>query len=409
MRLTYWLLFAVYAANYLDRQIFGILLEPIREDLALGDLEMGLLSGLAFAVAFGLAALPASLLAAVGNRRNLVAASAVLWGVITTASGLATSFVQLFLARSALAVAEAVSVPASHSILSDAAETGSRIRRFGHYTSGAAVGGLLAVFVGGVVGERWGWRIAMVVAGIIALLPALLLFLVSEPRRDYVALDRERRFSGVFATVARTVWRDRRARLAFLAKALNQIVLAGAAAWYPAFLIREHGFTQVQSATLVAFGGLVAIIGTIVSSRVIAKLATGNRVWLVRGPAIIIICSKPFSLVFLTADHPLLMLAAYAVPATLALATFPPTISLLHEIVRPAERPVVSAMLTSVMTVVGLGLGPTAVGLISAAIGGTSSLSIALIALHGFGLVAALLYWHAEPSAAVRGASATPG
>ena len=406
MRLTYWLLFAVYAANYLDRQIFGIMLEPIREDLALSVHQMGLLSGLAFSIAFGLAALPASLLAAVGNRRNLVAVSAVLWGGITVASGLATSFVQLFLARSALAVAEAVSVPASHSIISDSAETGSRLRRFGIYTSGAAVGGVMAVVVGGIVGERFGWRVAMAVAGAIAILPGLLLFLVAEPRRDYVTPKRDRRFPGVFGVVARTVWFDRGARLSFLAKVINQIVLAGAAAWYPAFLMREHGFSQVETATMVAFGGLLAILGTIVSSRVIARLANGNRAWLVRGPAALIILSKPFSLLFLTADNPVVVLVAFVVPATFALATFPPTISLLHELVRPAERPVVSALLTSMVTVVGLGFGPTIVGIVSSAIGGTTSLSIALIALHGFGLVAAFLYWIAEPHAAVKRASA---
>lgn len=385
------------------------MLEPIREDLALGDLQMGLLSGLAFSIAFGLAALPASLWAAVGNRRNLVAASAVLRGGITLATGLATSFVHLFLARSALAVAEAVSVPASHSIISDCAETGSRVSRFGTYTSGAAVGRVMAVIVGGIVGERFGWRVAMVVAGAIAILLGLLLFLVAESRRDYVTLKRDRRFPGVFGIVARKVWLDRRARLSFLAKVVNQIVLAGAAAWYPAFLMREHGFSQVETATVVAFGGLLAIIGTIVSSRVLATLATGNCAWLVRGPAALIILNKPFSLLFITADNSVVVLVAFMVPATFALATFPPTISLLHELVRLAERPVVSALLTSTVTVVGLGFGPTIVGIVSAAIDGTASLSIALIALHGFGLVAALLYWHAEPPAGVKPASADTG
>lgn len=394
MKVIYWLLFAVYAANYLDRQIFSVLLEAIRLELELGDLEMGLLSGLTFSVAFGLASIPAALAAATGNRRNIIAASATFWGLVTVASAFASSFLHLFLARAAIAAAEAASIPASHSILSDSTSAAGRVRLFGQFVSGSALGGLMALVVGGVVGHLYGWRVAMICAGILGIIPGILMFLVKEPLRDYRS-DSAGSASLLWGALGK-IWKEKRSRLVFSAEIINQIVLSGAVAWYPAFLMRKHGFSQIEAAATTSFGALLAIAGTIVSSRLIGSLARKDWNWLARGPAILLFVAKPFSLLFLLADQPALALAAFAVPASLALSSYPPTISLLHEIVDPPERPIASAALMALATVVGLGLGPTLVGAVSVAIGGAASLDFALVCLQGFGVIAAALYWRAS-------------
>lgn len=397
MRLTYWFLFAIYAANYLDRQIFSVMLEAIRKELALGDVEMGLLSGLAFSLAYGLASIPAAVWASIGNRRNLVACSALIWGLMTMMAGLATGFFQLFVARAAIAAAEAASIPASHSILSDSTHSSGRVKLFGHFTSASAVGGLFAVLIGGVVGHFYGWRVAMICAGLLGILPGLLLFLVPEPKRDYPARrpGEPHRYM-VLRTALQAIYANRRARLMFSAETINQIVLSGAIAWYPAFLVRQHDFSQIQAAATASVGGLLAIIGTITTSRIIARLTDRDRDWLSLAPSLVILLGKPFSLVFLLAGDPMLALVAFVVPAALSLSTYPPTLTVLHETVSPAERPVASAMLISLATVLGLGVGPTLVGLLSEAIGGPISLNLALVCLQGFGLVSAYLYWRAS-------------
>ncbi|MGE6742870.1 MFS transporter [Allorhizobium pseudoryzae] len=397
MRVTYWLLFAIYAANYLDRQIFSVMLEAIRQELVLGDMEMGLLSGLAFSLAYGLASIPAAVWASVGNRRNLVACSALIWGLMTMMAGLATGFFQLFVARAAIAAAEAASIPASHSILSDSTHSSGRVKLFGHFTSASAVGGLFAVLIGGVVGHFYGWRMAMICAGLVGILPGLLLFLVPEPKRDYpVRRPRKPHRYMVLGNALRAINANRRARLMFSAETINQIVLSGAIAWYPAFLVRQHDFSQIQAAATASLGGLLAIFGTITTSRIIARLTDRDRDWLSLAPSLLILLGKPFSLVFLLAGNPILALVAFVVPAALSLSTYPPTLTVLHEAVSPAERPVASAMLISVATVLGLGVGPTLVGLLSEAIGGPISLNLALVCLQGFGLVSAYLYWRAS-------------
>ncbi|MCO6187033.1 MFS transporter [Rhizobium sp. L1K21] len=402
MRLMYWLLFSIYAANYLDRQVFSVLLEAIRKDLSLGDLEMGLLSGLTFSVAYGAASIPAAIWASAGNRRNLISVSALIWGGATVLAGFASNFVQLFLARAVIAAAEATSIPASHSILSDGTQTGGRVKLFGQFVSGSAVGGLLAVFFGGFVGHQFGWRVALVCAGFVGIIPGILLFfLTSEPKRDYGGAHSAK--AGKFAilqTTIKAIFGNRRSRMAFTAETINQIVLASAVSWYPTFLVRSHGFSQIEAAATASFGGLLAIAGTIITSKVLARLSNRNRVWLTRGPAITVLVGKPFSVIFLLADQPLFALAAFIVPAALSLSTYPPTFSLLHETVSPEERPIASAMLLSLATVVGLGIGPTMVGLLSAGIGGPYSLTTALLCTQAIGLTAAAIYWFApEPRA----------
>lgn len=399
MRATTWLLFAIYAANYLDRQIFSVLLEPIRRDLGLSDLEMGLLSGFAFSVVYGVVTIPAALWAAAGNRRNLVAISAIFWGAMTVFCGLAASFWQMFSARAAVAFGEAGAVPGAHSILSDTARPENRVRAFGNFVTGSAVGGLLAVLVGGVIGQAHGWRVAMVCAGVIGIVPGLLLFLVPEPRRDYstgpegVPWHPRQGLATVRETAA-AILRNPAARLVFFGEAVNHVVLAGAVAWYPAFLNRLHGFTSFEAAATASAGGLLAIAGTLLSSRLIARMARRERAWLAWGAALVILAGKPFSVVFLLSDHPVLFLAAFVVPAALSLSTLAPTISLLHEAVTPAQRPMASALLVSLGTVIGLGCGPALVGWMSSVLvdAGEASLRFALVGLQLIGLIAAALY-----------------
>ncbi len=412
MRSTFWLLLAIYAVNYLDRQIVSLLLEPIRVDLNLSDLQAGLLSGPAFAVVYALVTIPAGIWAATGNRRNIIALSALLWGAMTVACGFAVTFWQLLITRAAVAVGEAGSLPGSHSILSDGAKAEGRLKVFGKFMAGPPIGEVLAVLIGGVVGLHWGWRTAMVTAGIIGMVPGLLLFLVPEPERPAVADGAPSRWSAersaLLAVIARII-SNPVVLLALTATVVNQITLSGAVSWFPAFIMREHGFSPLQAAALVCSGSLLAIAGTVVASRILSTAALRNPAWLAWGPAIAVAAMKPFVMVFILSDVNAVFIAAFLIPATLTLVNVAPMISLLHEIVTPAQRPVASALLVFLMTVVGLGLGPAIVGWIStmAADGEGSSLRVALIAIQVFGVAAAGLYWMAGNRLAGYAASST--
>ena len=107
---------ALSAFNFLDQQLMSILLEPVRHEFGLSDIELGLLSGLAFAALYTILSVPAGLWAVSHSRRNLIAAAAALWGAMTIACGLAQSFVQLLVARLGVGIGEAGGLPPSQAM-----------------------------------------------------------------------------------------------------------------------------------------------------------------------------------------------------------------------------------------------------------------------------------------------------
>ncbi|MEG8031655.1 MFS transporter [Sphingomonas aurantiaca] len=117
--LTLALLTFTYFFSYMDRQILAILLERIKADLVLTDTQLGLLSGLVFAIFYATLGIPVARLADRTNRRNIIAASLTIWSAMTALCGLAQNFTQLMLFRIGVGIGEAGSSPPSHSIIAD--------------------------------------------------------------------------------------------------------------------------------------------------------------------------------------------------------------------------------------------------------------------------------------------------
>jgi MFS family permease len=121
VRLTLWLLLTVYIFNFIDRQIVNILAEPIAQDLKLSDTQIGLMTGLAFALFYTVLGLPIARFAdrPGTNRPRLIAVALALWSAMTALCGLAQNFWQLLLARIGVGVGEAGCTPPAHSLISD--------------------------------------------------------------------------------------------------------------------------------------------------------------------------------------------------------------------------------------------------------------------------------------------------
>ena len=106
-QVTLFLLTATYFFSYMDRQILAILLEDIKADLLLSDTQLGLLSGLAFAIFYATLGIPVAALADRINRVNIISVALALWSGMTAMCGLAQNFTQLLLARIGVGVGEA--------------------------------------------------------------------------------------------------------------------------------------------------------------------------------------------------------------------------------------------------------------------------------------------------------------
>src|SRR5215218_10100160 len=110
---------AVGTVNFVDRQILSVLAEPIRKELSLSDTQLGLLTGLSFALFYGIIGVPAAMLADRTHRVRLVACACLVWSLFTGACGFAASFWHLALARFGVGIGEAGGTAPSLSILAD--------------------------------------------------------------------------------------------------------------------------------------------------------------------------------------------------------------------------------------------------------------------------------------------------
>jgi MFS family permease len=176
----------VYAFNFIDRQIIGILSPFIKVDLDLDDAQLGLLKGFAFALLYTIVGIPLAWLADRYSRVNIVAISLTIWSGFTALSGLATNFTQLALARIGVGIGEAGGSPPSHSMISDLYDPTERAKALAVYSLGIPFGIMAAYFAAAffLQGGETDWRMVMYAVGIPGVVLAILLkFTVKEPTR----------------------------------------------------------------------------------------------------------------------------------------------------------------------------------------------------------------------------------
>jgi predicted MFS family arabinose efflux permease len=393
------LLAALAAFNFLDQQLMSILLEPIRREFQLSDIQLGLLSGLIFAALYTLLSIPAGLWAVAHSRRKLVAAAAMLWGAMTIACGFVQSFTQLAFARLGVGIGEAGGAPPSQAWVSDLYNPGERATALAVLAAGVNVGALLAYLVGGFVGQRYGWRTAFIVGGIPPLLCAALLRMTTReamPVRPAPAQGDPGSFALVRTTLIQ-MFGDPVIRQVLIAAVLAMTVGYGAIAWIPSFLVRSHGLGIAPIGAYLALtigigGGLGSWLGGYVSDRLRVRDVRWS-LWLV---AIVFVVARPFAMAFYWVDDTALALALFVLPGAVGAIHIGPSVAILHERVQARQRPLASALFLMILTLVGLGLGPLAVGAMSQiafAKYGADSLRYALLVWQLVGFWAAIHFY----------------
>ena len=392
---------AVFAVNQLDRNILAISLDQIGTEFTLSDTQLGLLSGALFAVVYATFGFPVAWLAARGSRRNIIAAAVAIWSALTIAMAGAQNFVQLALARLGVAIGEAGAVAPAHSLISDLYPPERRTSAMATFAAGANIGVLLAFLVGGIVGEVLGWRWAFVVAGLPGLALALLLrFTVAEPVRTEAAPII---FAALFRQTVRTIWSDRGLVHAMCGLAVTGVVTFGALTWNAAFVIRAHGLSQAHTGIYLAFTiGVLGAVGTWTSGALADRLATRrSQRWRLGVVVAAILLAKPFAIGFLLLPTTTGALACLAVSASLATVFWGPTYAFLHSRVDAHMRPMATAVFLFVFNIVGVGIGPTVIGLASETVfaaEGARSLGLAILAVQVAGIWGAWHYWQAAKS-----------
>jgi predicted MFS family arabinose efflux permease len=358
----------VYVINFVDRQIFSILIEPIRAEIHLSDTQLGFLGGIAFAIFYTFAGIPIARWADRGVRKNIVSLAIVIWSAMTMLTATSKTFGMLLVARIGVGVGEAGCSPPIHSLISDYFAEEKRATALATYALGIPIGGAIGTLAGGWIGEYFGWRMAFVVVGVPGILIAALFYLTikepprgfSEPKgvvvkKDIVPLMDTMRF----------MWRLKSFRHLSIAGALHAFVGYGVGLFLPSFFIRVHGFGLAETSTYLFLIGLTGVIGTYLGGYLGDRYGQTDRRWYMGIPGVATFVSIPFAVAFYLSDDPMLAIFLAIPGAILGPMYLGPTFGMTQTLVPPAMRAMASAFLLFILNLIGLGLGPLFAGFLS--------------------------------------------
>jgi predicted MFS family arabinose efflux permease len=391
----------VYVLNFLDRQLLAILAKPIQDALHVSDYQLGLISGLYFALFYCLISIPVGWLADRSNRVRVLAFACALWSAATVACGTASTYPQLVLARMTVGVGEAGGVPPSYAILSDYFPPGRRGLALGLFNLGPPIGAALGIAFGATVAATYSWRHAFIVVGAIGVLTALVLLLtVREPRRGGLDVAVGQPVAAPpragFNETLRMFFRRPVLLLVALASGATQFVTYGLSNFTTLFLMREKGMALEQVALWYALlVGIGMSAGIFASGWLLDRLVRRSRAAYALLPAGALALALPFYLGFVRAPTWELALLLLIPPTLLNHFYLTAAVTLVQEEVRPQQRVMSGALLLLVMNLIGLGLGPTFVGAVSEFFRASHpqhSLQLALYGLAPFSLLPIALF-----------------
>ncbi len=398
--------------NFLDRGVVTLLIGPIKHDLQLSDTKASLLVGFAFVFFYVFLGLPIARLVDTKSRRAIIGTGIALWSIMTAFCGLAQSFIQLFIARIGVGVGEACNGPATFSMLADLFPREKLPRAISVLNFGFVAGTGLALLLGGtvvhfvsgmppvslpVVGTLHPWQITFLLVGLPGLLVAALLMTVPEPLR-------RGRIAGVVAqslpvrAILRYMKDNRSAYFPmFLGLACNVVLAFGNQAWIPTFFARTHGWTPahagfVQGLVVVFTAPFGLMMGTALSEWFTKKgYADANMRVTIIGATAGIPCAVLFPLM----PTPQLAIAVLSVQFFFSMFLPGPLNAALQIITPNQMRGQVTALFLFVFNVVGFGIGPTFVAVLTDYVFRSEALLRYSLMLSGaiMGPLAALLWW----------------
>lgn len=376
----------VYVFNFLDRQLMSILTESIKRDLGFTDKQMGYMTGLYFALVYTLFGVVVGFLADRTSRRNILFAGAFLWSLFTVACGLAKTYPQMLGARVGVGVGEAAGAPPSYSIISDYFPAEKRGMALAIFSLGVPFGQALGAGFGGMLDATLGWQMAFVsigVAGIIASI--MLLVIVREPKRGAMDPPHIAAMAHEKASFTNTAWEFlNRPMLLWAALACGMCSFVGYCAlnWNASFLIRVKLIEREQMA--IWYAGMLAVsmgLGTWVSGWLADKFGKKSKVWYALVPMFAMIAALPFWIGYILAPGWQLALVILAAPTFFTIMYLAPALAVVQNSVKPSQRTMSGAILLMVLNIIGLGGGPTMVGIMSTEFG-ASKLMTALGVSH---------------------------
>ena len=386
-RYAWWVavVFALFfALSFTDRQIIGVLVEPMRAALMLTDVQIGLIGGLSFALFFVSFGLPIGRLSDRYNRKRMIVAGIIIWSASTVLCSFATGFWELLVLRMGVGLGEATLAPCAYSILADifprnrlgmalsictmAGSLGMGLAYSGgatllHFATAAAnVNGTVSL---PLLGDLAPWRIVFLGVGLPGIVLSVLLFTIQEPIRP--AADARAPVIPLSEVIAyvRANWRT----FVLHNVGMGFISITGytASFWDIAFFARTYGWSPAESGRLY---GLMAMVGSILgalgggwlSDRLTRTRGRDAKLLVLAVTAAVCI---PIRLMYPLMPSRELAIGLAFVALTLVAVPYGVAAAALQIMVPSRMRGQLTAVYFFVQSLIGLGVGPTMVGVLT--------------------------------------------
>lgn len=393
-------LLLVYVFNFIDRSIINILTEPIKESFQVEDWQMGLLGGPMFAILYTVLGIPLARFAERYNRVWIITGSVAMWSLMTALCGLAPTFLMMMMFRIGVGIGEAGCTPPAQSLIADYYTPKSRATAVSIYALGVPFGGMLAAIFGGTIAEQltgpavdaalrgWGitflanavdwksmegWRLAFVFVGLPGILVAMLVRMtVKEPPRGYTDPASMQKLAPVsFGDALKTLAKRTTYWHVVFGATIASFVGYGVAQFSTSFFVRTHNMS-IQTAAIL-FGivvGLMAAIGVFSSGYLADKMSKRHPTALAWLPALGMGLSVPLYAIGYLVDNVWLALPPLMAAAVLHYFYLGPLYAVAGGVVDSRTRATSVAIALFIVNLLGYGLGPLLIGLLSSVLKG---------------------------------------
>jgi MFS family permease len=393
--------------NFLDRGILTLLVEPIKRDLRLTDVQMSLIMGFAFTFFYAILGLPIARLVDRRRRTLIMTLGITIWSVMTMLCGLATNFWQLFVARMGLGVGETTSGPSAYSLLSDYFPPHRLPRAISFMQVGFVLGTGLSLVLGAwiidfvgshpamslpIVGQLRGWQTVLMLVGLPGLLVAALMASVREPPRRGGAPE-----PTPLAEVFRFTLRHRLVYFPlFIGMGLRSSQLFATQWWQPAFYGRTYGWSPSAVGYVSGLSVFIAMPAGLALGGWLAEHYWNKRVH--DGNVRVVVLSTLVSVPCAVAGP--LMPTAWLALGCLLLATLTsimaaaPENAAIQTVTPNKLRGQMTFLFLFIMNVVGMGLGPLLIGALNQYVFGEEHIRFSLATVPVLlGMPAAYIFW----------------
>jgi predicted MFS family arabinose efflux permease len=388
------------ALSSIDRQVLGLLLEPIRHEFRLSDTQLGVLSGPAFSILYAILALPLAVVSDRISRRAVITASLAFFSLLSALCGVAPAFSYLLAFRMGIAVGEAGVVPASQAMVADIYPKSRLTVAMSRLYISQSVGGVLAFVLGGVLSGMIGWRLTFIVLGLPGLVVAGLSLLLPSPAVTSSGKAAEKPQKVPLQRSLKFLWSQRTYRYLTIGNGLWSFAGAAIALWAAPFIARTYALPPRQIGLVMAVViGLSGAAGTYVLGGLAQRKAVSDPRWTLWVVVLSLCAAVPLAIVTFLATSGWVALVTGCSIAFLAISSQGPIASIVQQLVPPQMRSVAVAVKHMIVTAVGAASGPLIVGILNDSLHaafGAQAIRYSLVIMSLFYLLAALCFYLAS-------------